>query len=98
MTMTMAEEWLQRLDEDDPDTMQEAKGGVGEGVSDDTDYPAYIFEDGSAVHQENHNAEWHLAGSYPECATCEHLSRTYTLCPACGLWKRQYTNTGGSNG
>jgi len=64
--MTIAWKWVNRLDEDVVEKMQDDAVGV---VEEYGEY-VYIFADGSSIY-EKRRGDWYPAGTYIQCAECE---------------------------
>jgi hypothetical protein len=64
--MTIAWRWVNRLDEDVVEKMQDDAVAV---VEEHGEY-VYIFEDGSGVYEKRRN-DWYPAGTYIQCSECD---------------------------
>jgi formylmethanofuran dehydrogenase subunit E len=64
--MTIAWKWVNRLDEDVVEKMQDDAVAVAD---ESTEQPVYIFADGSAVY-EKRRGDWYPAGTYIQCSEC----------------------------
>jgi hypothetical protein len=80
---TIAEKWIQRIDDNPVAKMQDDAVAV---VEERGEY-VYIFEDGSSVYEKRRN-DWYPAGEYVQCAECEEWREmpegdSYDICDDC---------------